>query len=147
MLIRVTDINGRPNLIEVSAITSIMYQNSDDDNIPREEFWGAKEREVKSHKFENAGWVNVYHYFTENKIRPFIGLGAGLYHVIYHRPLFNLGIRPLVGVSFFHIFALSLEYNRILANIKLDPNGRGTFDNYYLAVKGSFSIGVYKSKK
>lgn len=43
---------------------------TDDDNIPREEFWGEKQREVKSYAFENAGWVNVYHYFTKNKIWP-----------------------------------------------------------------------------
>ncbi len=43
---------------------------TDDDNIPREEFWGEKKREVKSYAFENAGWVNVYHYFTKNKIWP-----------------------------------------------------------------------------
>lgn len=43
---------------------------TDDDNIPREEFWTEKQREVKSYAFENAGWVNVYHYFTENKIWP-----------------------------------------------------------------------------
>lgn len=43
---------------------------TDDDNIPREEFWGEKKREVKSYAFENAGWVNVYHYFTKHKIWP-----------------------------------------------------------------------------
>lgn len=43
---------------------------TDDDNIPRENFWSEKQREVKSYGFENAGWVNVYHYFTENKIWP-----------------------------------------------------------------------------
>lgn len=43
---------------------------TDDDNIPREEFWHEKQREVISHKFENSGWVNVYYYFTKNKIWP-----------------------------------------------------------------------------
>ncbi|MGB3948371.1 MAG: STELLO glycosyltransferase family protein [Bacteroidia bacterium] len=43
---------------------------TDDDNIPREEFWQEKNREVKSYAFANAGWVNVYHYFTKNKIWP-----------------------------------------------------------------------------
>jgi len=43
---------------------------TDDDNIPREEFWNEKHRKVKSHSFENNGWVNVYHYFTEHKIWP-----------------------------------------------------------------------------
>ena len=51
--------NGAAELVE-----------TDDDNIPREEFWNDKHREVKSHAFENSGWVNVYHYFTKNKIWP-----------------------------------------------------------------------------
>ncbi len=51
--------NGATELVE-----------TDDDNIPREEFWTDKQREVKSHAFENAGWVNVYHYFTKHKIWP-----------------------------------------------------------------------------
>ncbi len=51
--------NGSDELVE-----------TDDDNIPREEFWNPKQREVKSHFFENAGWVNVYHYFTKNMIWP-----------------------------------------------------------------------------
>lgn len=51
--------NGATELVE-----------TDDDNIPREEFWNDKQREVKSHAFENAGWVNVYHYFTKHKIWP-----------------------------------------------------------------------------
>jgi hypothetical protein len=51
--------NGSDELVE-----------TDDDNIPREEFWSPKQREVKSHVFENAGWVNVYHYFTKNMIWP-----------------------------------------------------------------------------
>jgi len=51
--------NGATELVE-----------TDDDNIPRDEFWTDKQREVKSHAFENAGWVNVYHYFTKHKIWP-----------------------------------------------------------------------------
>ena len=51
--------NGATELVE-----------TDDDNIPRAEFWTEKQREVKSHVFENAGWVNVYHYFTKNTIWP-----------------------------------------------------------------------------
>ena len=43
---------------------------TDDDNIPREEFWNEKTKEVSGHYFENAGWVNVYKYFTKEKIWP-----------------------------------------------------------------------------
>lgn len=51
--------NGATELVE-----------TDDDNIPRKEFWQQKEREVKSYKFDNTGWVNVYHYFTDQMIWP-----------------------------------------------------------------------------
>jgi len=51
--------NGTTELVE-----------TDDDNIPREEFWDAKQREVKSYAFENTGWVNVYNYFTKQFIWP-----------------------------------------------------------------------------
>jgi hypothetical protein len=51
--------NGATELVE-----------TDDDNIPRKEFWEPKTREVKSHQFENTGWVNVYHYFTKQFIWP-----------------------------------------------------------------------------
>jgi hypothetical protein len=51
--------NGAEELVE-----------TDDDNIPRAEFWNTKHRDVKAHIFEQKGWVNVYHYFTKNKIWP-----------------------------------------------------------------------------
>ena len=43
---------------------------TDDDNIPKAAFWGTKKKETESYAIENAGWVNVYHYFTKNKIWP-----------------------------------------------------------------------------
>ena len=43
---------------------------TDDDNIPLKEFWFEKSAETLSYKFENKGWVNVYHYFTKQKIWP-----------------------------------------------------------------------------
>jgi hypothetical protein len=63
---------SRKNLGYLLAIKngSAELVETDDDNIPREEFWNPKQREVKSHVFENAGWVNVYHYFTKNMIWP-----------------------------------------------------------------------------
>ena len=63
---------SRKNLGYLLAIKNgaTQLQETDDDNIPRDEFWAEKQREVKSHSFENAGWVNVYHYFTSKKIWP-----------------------------------------------------------------------------
>jgi hypothetical protein len=43
---------------------------TDDDNIPKPGFWLPSTREVKAHAFENLGWINVYHYFTEKFIWP-----------------------------------------------------------------------------
>lgn len=89
----------------------------------------------------------VNYYFTEKSIRPFAGLGLGLYHVIDHQPTLNPGIRPMAGVSFYKRFNLSIEYNKILTPIQVNSLSHGAFDNYYLAIKGSFSIGLGHSKK
>lgn len=63
---------SRKNLGYLLAIKNGATQlvETDDDNIPREEFWSEKKREVKSFEFKNTGWVNVYHYFTKNIIWP-----------------------------------------------------------------------------
>jgi len=44
--------------------------DTDDDNFPREEFWNAREIEVRGREIGNAGWVNVYSYFTQENIWP-----------------------------------------------------------------------------
>ena len=63
---------SRKNLGYLLAIKNGVTElvETDDDNIPREEFWDEKHREVKSYSFENTGWVNVYHYFTKQFIWP-----------------------------------------------------------------------------
>src|ERR1043166_7788498 len=63
---------SRKNLGYLLAISKGAQElvETDDDNIPRAEFWDGKQREIKAHVFENNGWVNVYHYFTKNKIWP-----------------------------------------------------------------------------
>lgn len=43
---------------------------TDDDNMPRKEFWDNRQQNIDCHYFEDAGWVNVYHYFTKHKIWP-----------------------------------------------------------------------------
>ena len=43
---------------------------TDDDNIPREEFWAERQRRVSVPTLEGAGWVNVYRYFSEANIWP-----------------------------------------------------------------------------
>jgi hypothetical protein len=43
---------------------------TDDDNIPREEFWGERVRRQSAPVVNKDGWVNVYRYFTDANIWP-----------------------------------------------------------------------------
>jgi hypothetical protein len=43
---------------------------TDDDNIPREEFWGERVRRQSAPVVDKDGWVNVYRYFTDANIWP-----------------------------------------------------------------------------
>lgn len=56
-------------LIAISNGAKELFE-TDDDNIPEEGFWQPHERSVDSFHFDNAGWVNVYNYFTEKMIWP-----------------------------------------------------------------------------
>jgi len=43
---------------------------TDDDNIPRAEFWDARPRTIIASVCAASGWVNVYQYFTDRDIWP-----------------------------------------------------------------------------
>jgi hypothetical protein len=43
---------------------------TDDDNFPRQEFWGERMRRQSVRVVSDAGWVNVYRYFTDANIWP-----------------------------------------------------------------------------
>lgn len=43
---------------------------TDDDNIPLDDFWLTREREQQAHLLTAKNWVNVYKYFTEAHIWP-----------------------------------------------------------------------------
>lgn len=43
---------------------------TDDDNLPREEFWNAHSKVVNARDIKNQGWVNVYNYFSDTFIWP-----------------------------------------------------------------------------
>jgi hypothetical protein len=47
-----------------------MIIETDDDNIPYEEFWGPRHQARNSPVVQNKGWVNVYRYFTDRDIWP-----------------------------------------------------------------------------
>ena len=89
----------------------------------------------------------VNYYFTNNKIRPYAGLGIGLYTVSIADSKLNIGIRPIIGVSIFDRFDLSFEYSRILGDLDINPNVSQGFGNYYLSLKGSYSIRLGNKNK
>lgn len=43
---------------------------TDDDNLPREEFWNESSKTVKAYDIQRQGWVNVYNYFSDQFIWP-----------------------------------------------------------------------------
>ena len=43
---------------------------TDDDNYPREGFWNGRQRTARGRLLEDAGWVNVYGYFSDSGIWP-----------------------------------------------------------------------------
>lgn len=63
---------GRKNLGYLQAMHSgaEVIVESDDDNFPRDAFWGARTREHTTASFQGSGWVNLYRYFSEAHIWP-----------------------------------------------------------------------------
>lgn len=104
--------------------------------------------------FDNIGVFNIFsfsptvnYYFTSNKIRPYAGLGIGLYTVSIADKKLNIGIRPIIGVSIFKRFDLSFEYSEIFGNLDINPNVSRGFGNYYVSLKGSYSIRLRNKDK
>ena len=56
---------------------------TDDDNYPELQFWEQRERRQRAGVIGNAGWVNVYRYFTDAHIWP---RGLPLDHIGSHGP-------------------------------------------------------------
>jgi hypothetical protein len=63
---------GRKNLGYLQAISSgaQVILESDDDNFPREEFWGERTAGHKAEVLRDANWVNLYRYFSSERIWP-----------------------------------------------------------------------------
>lgn len=63
---------GRKNLGYLQAIEAgaEVILESDDDNFPREAFWGERKREHDAAVFQNSGWVNLYRFFSNEPIWP-----------------------------------------------------------------------------
>lgn len=82
---------------------------------------------------------------TDSKIRPFAGTGMGFFHVLNYTPKLNFGIKPFVGVSVYDVFNLSVEYSKILSKINEKPDTFIGFNEYLVAIKCSFTIGLKKT--
>ncbi len=63
---------ARKNLGYLLAIRdgASLIVETDDDNFPREEFWNERRREQTVPVAADAGWVNIYRYFSEANIWP-----------------------------------------------------------------------------
>ncbi|MEQ8464872.1 STELLO glycosyltransferase family protein [Coleofasciculus sp. E1-EBD-02] len=56
-------------LLAIKNKASIIIE-TDDDNMPREEFWQYRTRKQNVITASNMGWINAYSYFTEANIWP-----------------------------------------------------------------------------
>lgn len=56
-------------LLAIANGVSIIVE-TDDDNIPYDNFWDVRRRKQSVKAVEKAGWVNVYRYFTDANIWP-----------------------------------------------------------------------------
>jgi hypothetical protein len=56
-------------LLAISNGASIIIE-TDDDNIPYQQFWDNRQRIQNVQVLQNSGWVNVYRYFTDQNIWP-----------------------------------------------------------------------------
>lgn len=63
---------ARKNIGYLEAIRNgaAVIIETDDDNIPIEGFWAERSRRQTVNTVSNAGWVNVYRYFTDANIWP-----------------------------------------------------------------------------
>ncbi len=59
---------------------------TDDDNEPQEEFWQQPTRTIRAPRLRDAGWVNVYRYFSDQLIWP---RGFPLQHVKTDQPSYE----------------------------------------------------------
>ncbi|MCF8057276.1 MAG: STELLO glycosyltransferase family protein [Desulfocapsa sp.] len=70
-------------LVAMSAGAESIIE-TDDDNLPFPEFWSEKKRQVDAHHMVDAGWVNIYRYFSDRHIWP---RGFSLEHIQDDVPL------------------------------------------------------------
>jgi hypothetical protein len=72
-------------LIAISREAEVIIE-TDDDNLPLEDFWNKRTKNVNAHLVYNKGWVNVYKHFTETHIWP---RGFSLENILDEFPTFE----------------------------------------------------------
>lgn len=87
------------------------------------------------------------YYFTTTRFKPFVSLGLGTFHSLHHKPALLFGGKASAGLNVSDVFELSLEYSKIGTKIDFNPNAMGDFGNYYVGIKGSFSVGIFNWQK
>lgn len=70
-------------LLAMAAGAEVIIE-TDDDNLPLPAFWQPRVKTAEAHVFRNAGWVNVYRYFSDEQIWP---RGFSLLHLKNSQPL------------------------------------------------------------
>jgi hypothetical protein len=61
---------------------------TDDDNLPKEEFWDERKLQSRAHLLVKEGWVNLYKYFVKENIWP---RGFPLKHLLDEVPILETG--------------------------------------------------------
>jgi hypothetical protein len=61
---------GRKNLGYLLSKNKDVIIETDDDNLPRQEFWNKKIEFTDSRVVKKKGWINAYRYFTQENIWP-----------------------------------------------------------------------------
>jgi len=63
---------GRKNIGYLLAIRNgaNIILETDDDNYARDPFWNKRSRKINAHPLDKAGWVNIYSYYTSQRIWP-----------------------------------------------------------------------------
>jgi len=56
-------------LVAINSGCEVIIE-TDDDNLPFDDFWKERNRKAEAHALEGKGWVNVYKYFSEANIWP-----------------------------------------------------------------------------
>ena len=56
-------------LLAISEGSNLIFE-TDDDNYPLKNFWEIPSPQINAKCVENLGWINIYRYYTEDKIWP-----------------------------------------------------------------------------